>query len=212
MTDELASLLDRLVAAFPDEQRIALRPPPDESGWGGYAKRFSGHARRWFEATDGQVDARPAVDGYRFESLANALATVAITEELRAEPEGYWVEPSWLAIAGDGAGQHFMIDDDDGRVLAVAHDDDAVTVLADSPEEWLEGLLADHASGALVFHRTFGLTSAEELAAMERRQAEIRARNQPGPLPLKHKLGLTLTLMLTTGLMALLIWWLESNR
>jgi hypothetical protein len=212
MDRDLAALLDRLAARFPEAHPVRLRPPADAAVWGRHAERFSGHARRWFSVTDGQDGRRPAIDGYRFESLADALQVVEVSDELRAEPEGYWVEPSWLPIAGDGAGQHFMIDDDDGRVLAVAHDDDAVAVLADSPEAWLEDLLAAHASGALVFHPTFGLTSAEELAAMERRRAERRARQEPGPLPLKHKIGLALTLLSTAVLSALVIWWLESTR
>ena len=207
MAQDLASLLARLVAIFPEEHRVALLPPADEAVWGRHAGRFSGHARRWFRATDGQRDNLPAVDGHTFGSLSDALQTLAITDELRAEPEGYWVEPGWVAIAGDGAGQHVMIDDHDGRVLAVAHDDDAVAVLAASPEAWLEGLLAGHASGALVLDRTFGLTSTEALAAMQPRRAETQA-----PLPLRHKLGLALTLLVTSTLMGLLIWWLESNR
>jgi hypothetical protein len=102
-----------------------------------------------------------------------------------------------------------MIDDHDGRVLAVSHDDEHVEVLGGSPEAWLAKLLDDHAQGAVVWDRTFGLIEKSELEQVRefhREQAERRK------LPTKHKLGLALAVGLAMALMGLFIWFLESRR
>ncbi len=210
---DLSTLLAKLVDRFPPEHAIELRPSAGSDAWASLEDRFSGgHARRWFAATNGQANTLPAVLSHSFCSLADARDALRIADEIRAEPDGYWVEPEWIAIAGDGAGQHIMIDDRDGRVLMVAHDDDYVEVLATSADEWLASLLRDFDRGVLTCDRTFGLIETEELARIHARQEEQRSRHQPRPLPLKHKPGLALTVMVSLALMALFIWYAETHR
>lgn len=215
MTDaaDLSTLLSELAARFPPEHPLALQPPAGDDAWAPLAARFpGGHARRWYAATDGQANRLPAVDTHTFCSLSEARRVLEIADAIRAEPDGYWVEPHWLAIAADGAGQHLMIDDRDGRVLSVAHDDDHIDVLAESPEAWLASLQRDLDEGVLVVDATFGLIDAAELAGIEARREARRARDEPGPLPLKHKIGLTVCLLVIVVFMAALIWLLETNR
>ncbi|MDQ2646846.1 MAG: hypothetical protein M3020_23785 [Myxococcota bacterium] len=136
-----------------------------------------------------------------------------IADGIRAEPEGYWVEPHWLAIASDGAGQHIMIDDHDGRVLAVAHDDEHVGVLAASPEAWLTKLLDEHAAGAVVWQETFGLIGKKELAKLReaQRARAQRAHARPDP-PLKQKLAWALGVVLAMAGVTLFGWFFASRR
>lgn len=190
-----------------------LRAPVDEKAWRPFAERFSGgHCRRWFEACDGQETAYSFYDAHRLMSLKDAGEAMRIADDIRAEPDGYWVESHWLAVAGDGAGQHIMIDDRDGRVLAVAHDDDNVAVLAESPEAWLQGLLDGLDDGSIQWDRTFGLIETkvlDDVAAYKQAQA---ARKRQAELAPTQRRGLMLTLVLAMTLMGLLIWWLEARR
>ena len=212
MPTDLPALLARLSELFPAEHPLDLLPSAGPDTWASLAERFpGGHAERWFAATDGQANELPAVLAHTFSSLRDAASILQTTDELRAEPEGYWVESWWIAITTDHAGQHIMLDDRDGRVLMVAHDDDAIEVLAPSAEEWIGQILRDHADGTLVWDGTFGLIDAEELAGIHARIAAREARRN-APIPLKHKVGLALTLLGTSGLVALVIWWLEGHR
>ena len=209
---ELQGLLTRLQGCFPAEAPLCLIPSAGPEAWARIAHLFpGGHAERWFATTDGQTDELPVYDAHTFGSLAEAAEAMRIADELRAEPDGYWVEPHWLAIAGDHAGQYIMVDDQHGQVLAVAHDDDHVVVLAPSLEAWLAKLIEDYDAGVLVWSPTFGLTEAEELERMRNRQAELTARRN-APLTGKQKLGLALTLSVVMALIAALIYWLESRR
>src|SRR5690349_20049113 len=144
-TASLESLLRQLPSLFPASHPLVLRPSAD--GFGRHAERFSGgHAARWFAALDGQEGSEPFADAHSLMSLADADAALSVADAIREQGD-YWVEPHWFPIAWDGAGQHYMIDDHDGRVLYVAHDDDAIHVVASSPEAWLERLVEGHARG-----------------------------------------------------------------
>ena len=145
------------------------------------------------------------------DELDEAVAALQIADELRQQPEGYWVEPHWLAIASDGAGQHLMVDDKDGRVLAVAHDDDHVDVVAPSIEAWLEHLIDGHAAGTVVWDEVFGLVDASRLAAIHAARRAHEARRQPAAMTSRQKVGLGFTLGGLAALIALVIWWLESR-
>lgn len=209
----LAELLARLPSLFPESHPLVLVPSAD--GFAPHAERYAGgHAARWFAATDGQRGEEPFADAHSLCSLAEALEAAKVADGLRAEPNGYWVEPQWLAIASDHAGQHFMIDDVTGRVLAVAHDDDAVAVIAESPEAWLTSLVEGHAKGTIVWDEVYGLIDAAELALMRGAQQAnaARAAARAAPLPTKHKIGLALTLTAALGAMALFVWYLETHR
>ena len=213
MTTDLSTLLKNLTERFPPEHPIELRPSAGPDAWTRSESRFpDGHARRWFAATDGQANTLPAFLAHSFCSLDEARDALRIADDIRAEADRCWVEPEWLAIAGDGAGQHIMIDDRDGRVLRVAHDDDYIDVLAPSPEAWIASLLRDLDEGVLAWDETFGLIETEELARIRAHHEKVAARQQPGPLPLKHKIGLSMTLLGLTVLMALFIWFLETHR
>lgn len=210
---KLATQLERLLERF-TEERPVLRPPAGEAAWEPLAERFpNGHCRRWFEACDGQDTAYAFYDAHELMKLSEAVDCMRIADDIRAEPDGYWVEPQWLAIAGDNSGQQIMIDDRDGRVLAVAHDDDHVPVLAESAEAWIQGLMDGLDDGSIQWDRTFGLIETkvlEDVAAHKQAQAERRQlQAQMAP---KERLGLVLTLALAMGLMGLLVWWLESRR
>ncbi|MCA9640156.1 MAG: SMI1/KNR4 family protein [Polyangiaceae bacterium] len=210
---KLASKLEELLERF-SEERPVLRPPAGAAAWQALAERFpNGHCRRWFEACDGQDTAYSFYDSHELVTLSEAADAMRIADDIRAEPDGYWVEPQWLAIAADNSGQHIMIDDRDGRVLAVAHDDDNVPVLAESPEAWLQSLLDGLDDGSIQWDRTFGLIETkvlEDVAAYKQAQAE--RKQQAAQMTPKQRLGLFLTLGITMGLMGLLIWWLESRR
>src|SRR5262245_32459205 len=201
--DDLPELMTRLARVFPAEGPLSLHPPASEEAWARLADRFpGGHARCWFAACDGQADTLPFYDGHELCSLAEAESTMRIADEIRAGPEGYWVEPHWLAIASDLSGHHLMIDDRDGRVLSGAHDDDHVTVLAPSPKAWIAQLLRDHDTGAVVHDPTFGLIEREVLARVEahRREAEARAN---APMTGRDKRTLALGLSVTAALVLL---------
>lgn len=211
-SDTLQSLLARFPALFPASSPLELEP--SSAGFAAHAQRFpGGHAARWFAACDGQRGDRPFARAHALCSLAEAVDAMRIADDIRAEqPDVYWVEPHWLAIASDGAGQHLMIDDHDGRVLAVAHDDEHVEVLGASPEAWLAKLLDDHARGAVVWDETFGLVGADSLEQVNEFHRELAQRDKVGPLPLKHKLGLALAGGLAMALLGLFAWFLESRR
>jgi hypothetical protein len=210
-SDTLQSLLARFPPLFPASSPLELIP--SAADFAPHERRFpGGHAARWFAACDGQRGDRPFAHAHALCSLAEALDAMRIADDIRAEPDRYWVEPHWLAIASDGAGQHFMIDDHDGRVLAVAHDDDHIQVLGASPEAWLAKLLDDHAQGSVVWDETFGLIEREKLEQVHEFHREQALRHKLEPLPLKHKLGLALTVGLAMGLMGLFAWFLESRR
>ena len=204
---DLPALLARLQASFPADAPLRLRDP---APWDpSLDARFpGGHVRRWFAACDGQEGAEPAVDAHALCSLAEARSVLHTIDALRAEPEGYWVEPHWLPITSDGAGQHLMIDDRTGAVLSVAHDDDHVDPLAPSPEAWLQDLCDGLESGALVWDSTFGITSAADLAAMEARRREREAQAPPAA----NRWVTALVFGGTAVAMGLLLWFLESNR
>lgn len=211
MTPDLYALLKQLQEQFPSANPLNLEPTAGTEAWGSDALRFSGGpARRWFAATNGQSDSSPAVYSYTFCPLDEALVAVETTDALRAEPEGYWVEPHWIAIAHDGAGQYIMIDDLDGRVLMVAHDDDEVDVLAESPESWLQELIGGCASGTLVWDAVFGLTDADELAEVHRYQTAHRKVNADRALSPADKVKVGLVFTGCGAACALLIWWFES--
>jgi hypothetical protein len=204
-------LLRRLPALFPASAPLVLRPAA--GGFAPLATRFTGgHAARWFAACDGQEGELPFADAHALTSLEEAIAAMEIADDIRRHPEGYWVEPHWLAIASDGAGQHLMVDDHDGRVLAVAHDDDHVDVVAPSIEAWLGGLLEGHARGTVVWNETFGLIETARLAAIEEARRAHHARQTPTPLTVRQKLGLGVTMGAMATLIGLIIWWLESRR
>lgn len=147
---------------------LRLRPPAEASAWAPLAARFTGGpARRWFAACGGQPEGDLFYDGHGLCSLDEAVASLQIFDEVRRETEAdkheYWVEPHWVPIASDLAGHHLMIDDRDGRVLSVAHEDDSVGVLGVSPESWLAGLLRDFEDGPVVYAEHFGLIEREVL-------------------------------------------------
>lgn len=208
----LAVLLARLSALFPAASPLVLNPSAEQ--FAPHAERYSGgHAARWFAATNGQQGDRPFAGAHALCSLEEALEAAKIADQLRAEPDGYWVEPQWLAIASDGAGQHFMIDDRDGRVLAVAHDDDHVEELAASPEAWLEGLLDGHAKGTVVWDEVFGLIEATKLEQVhEAQRARAKRTQESAQIPTKHKIGLALTVGVAVGLSLVFAWYLETHR
>lgn len=208
-SDELEHLLDRLAGCFPSQAPLSLRPTAGTEAWARVSDRFTGgHAKRWFAATDGQEDEIPVYDAHSFCSLSEAEEAMRIADDIRAEPDGYWVEPQWLAIASDHSGQHIMIDDRDGRVLGVAHDDDYVEVLASSPEAWIAKLIEEHESGSMTWSSTFGLIETGVLEGIRERRAEVEARRNAPPSG-KQKLGLGLTLAAAIALVGLLVWWLE---
>lgn len=212
MADELSDLLARVARLFPPDAPLSLRPSAGPEAWARVAERFpGGHAQRWFAACDGQADALPFYDAHELCTLEEAAAAMRIADEIRAEPEGYWVEPHWLAIASDLGGQHLMIDDRDGRVLSVAHDDDAVAVVAPSPEAWLAQLLRDHEAGVVVYDPTFGLIEKEVVDRVAAHHAEVAARAS-APLTTRQRLQLAATIAIVLGLMALLVFWLETHR
>jgi hypothetical protein len=212
--DDLASRLQRLPGLFPSTCPLVLKPgSPGAWASSSIGTRFTGgHAARWFSACDGQEGDEPFADAHALCSLEEAVAAMQIADDIRREPEGSWVEPHWLAIASDGAGQHLMIDDRDGRVLAVAHDDDHVDVVAPSVEAWLAGLLEGHARGTIVWNETFGLIDTARLAAIEEARRAHHARQTPTPLTVRQKLGLGVTMGAMATLIGLVIWWLESRR
>jgi hypothetical protein len=210
-SDTLQALLARFPPLFPASSPLELKP--SAAGFAPHEQRFpGGHAARWFAACDGQRGDRPFAHAHALCSLAEAVEAMRIADDIRTEPDGYWVEPHWLAIASDGAGQHFMIDDRDGRVLAVSHDDEHVEVLGASPEAWLANLLDDHARGAVVWDGTFGLIEAKELEQIHEFHREQAERGKLEALAPKHKLGLALGVVLAMAVMGLFIWFLESRR
>jgi hypothetical protein len=208
MNDDLSTLLARVSRCFPPDAPITLAPPVafDEA-----SPRWRGHVRRWFAASNGQADELPFWDAHSLAGVAQALHTAQICDDLRAEPDGYWVQPSWASIASDYAGHHIMLDDDDGRVLSVAHDDDHVVVLAPSPELWLEGLLAGFADGTIVWDDTFGLITKRVVDDVAAHRAEAAAR-AAAPLSLRQKLLLALYLVVGVGVIGAFIAWLEAGR
>lgn len=128
-------LLDRLADCFLPEASLSLRPSAGTDVWTCVSDPFTGgHAKRWFAATDGQGDELPVYDAHSFCSLLEAQEAMRIADDIRTGPDGYWVEHQWLAIASDLSGQFIMVDDRDGRVVRVFHDDDPVKILASSPE------------------------------------------------------------------------------
>lgn len=213
MYPPLSDLLARCAALFPATNPLVLSPSAGQ--FGAVAGRYAGgHAARWFAATDGQQGEEDSfADGFGLCSLAYALEAAKIADQIRSEPDGYWVEPHWLAIASDGAGYLFMIDDRDGRVLAVAHDDDYVKEIGRSPEEWLTSLLDGHANGSIVWDEHLGLvalTKLEKTRAGQRVRAERALEN--ATIPTKHKIGLGLTVGLVTALFLFVTWYFETHR
>lgn len=209
----LAELLTRARELFPAERPLALEPSSER--FAENAARYpGGHAARWFAVTDGQRGDAPFADAHALCSLAEALQASEVADRLRSEDaDGYWVEPHWLAIASDGAGQHIMLDDRDGRILAVAHDDDHVEVIASSPEAWLESLLDGHANGSVVWDEVFGLVDAEELARVHDAQRAHASRvARSARIPTKHKIGLGVTTGTVVLLSLVLAWYLETHR
>lgn len=210
MTRPLDALLRQLPDLFPLSTPLVLKASAD--GFAAHAARFNGgHAARWFAAVDGQVGDEPFADAHALCSLTEAVAAMGIADGLRVEPDGYWVEAHWLAIASDGAGQHLMIDDHDGRVLAVAHDDDHVDVVAPSVEAWLQHLIDGHAAGTVVWDEVFGLIDATRLAAIHASQRAHTARREPTPMTRAQKVGLGVTMGGLAALITVVIWWLESR-
>ncbi len=202
----LHGLLARLAVSFPASHPLVLKPSAD--AFAPHAARFSGgHAARWYAALDGQEGDEPFANAHVLCSLEDALAVVRIADDLRSEPDGSWIQPHWLAISTDLGGQHWMIDDHDGRVLAVAHDDDHVTVLAPSVEAWLESWSERLDNGTVVWDEVLGLMT---VADRERRDAE---RAPPvTSLTSRQKLGLALSLGGVLLLVGAWIGFLESRR
>jgi hypothetical protein len=206
--NDLPTLLQRVAGCFPPGAPLTLAPPVSFDAASG---RWRGHARRWFAASDGQVDELPFWDAHSLAGLEHALLTARTCDDLRAEPDGYWVQPSWVSIASDYAGHHIMLDDDDGRVLSVAHDDDHVAVLAPSPEAWLEGLLAGHADGTIVWDDTFGLVKKQVLDDVAAHRAEAAAR-AVAPLTARQRWSLALYLVVVVAVVVGVIALLEAGR
>lgn len=208
----VAELLRRVSALFPESSPLLLVPSSQQ--FAHHAQRYAGgHAAHWFAATDGQQGDRPFADAHALCSLVESLEAAKIADEIRAEPGGYWVEPHWLAIASDGAGQHIMVDDLDGRVLAVAHDDDHVEVLAPSTVAWLSELLDGYAARTVVWDDVFGLVEAKKLERVNESRREQAARQQQnGVLTTKQKVGLVVAVGLAMASMLLLVWYLETHR
>ena len=207
--ETLNRLLERLKGLFPPEAPLRMLPSSGPGAWAAVAERYpGGPAARWFAASDGQADELPTFDAHSFCSLADALNIAETCAELRAQPDGYWVEASWIPIAADLSGHTLMLDDRDGRVLSVAHDDDHVAVLADSPEAWISGLLEAHAAGTIVWDSTFGLVEQATLDDVQAFKAAQAARRDP-EVKSSHVALLVLALgALITGL----IWFFESRR
>lgn len=170
---ELRELMSKLSLRFPRSALLSMLPSAGPAAWRPFAERFpGGPARRWFAAWDGQADELPFWDGHSLGGLAQAAEIARECDALRAEPDGYWVQPSWISIGSDLAGHHLMIDDADGRVLSVAHDDDHVVVLAPSPEAWLAELEAGCSTGTITWEPAFGLIfqkTLDEVAAWHAR-------------------------------------------
>ena len=62
----------------------------------------------------------PFADAHALCSLEEAVAAMQIADDIRGGPDGYWVEPWWLAIASDGAGQYRLAGVPAGEVAAIA--------------------------------------------------------------------------------------------
>ena len=207
--ESLNRLLERLKGLFPPEAPLRMLPSSGPEAWAAVAERYpGGHAARWFAASDGQADELPTFDAHRFCSLADALNIAETCAELRAQPDGYWVEASWIPIATDLTGHTLMLDDRDGRVLSVAHDDDHVAVLADSPEAWISGLLEAHAAGTIVWDSTFGLVEQATLDDVQAFKAAQAARRGP-EVKASH---IALLVLALSALITGLIWFFESRR
>ncbi len=208
----LEALFARILALFPATRPLVLRSAVEP--FAPHAARYSGgHAARWFATIDGQRGDDPFADGHALCSLAYALDAAKIADEIRSGPEGYWVDARWLAIASDGAGQHVMIDDRDGRVLAVAHDDDHVRELASSPEAWLKMLIDGHAAGSIVWDDVFGLVEAEKLEDVREHQRAQSARSQQrAQISTKHKIGLVMTAVVIVAIVLVAVWTIETHR
>jgi hypothetical protein len=208
-TPPLAALVAQLPPLFPATHPLRIRPSAD--AFAPHIERFSGgHVARWFAALDGQEGQEPFADAHSLCSLEEGLQTVQIADEIRAQPDGYWVEPHWFPISSDGAGQHHMIDDHDGRVLHVAHDDDHVQVVARSPEAWLQELIEGHAGGSLVWDETFGLFDAEQLADVERGRRAAEEHLAAAPKRKAQGLRIGLTIAAAIAILAW-GWWLLSR-
>ena len=207
--EPLNRLLERLKGLFPPEAPLRLLPSSGPGAWAAVADRYpGGHAARWFAASDGQADELPTFDAHSFCSLAEALNIAETCAELRAQPDGYWVEASWIPIATDLTGHTLMLDDRDGRVLSVAHDDDHVAVLAPSPEAWISGLLEAHAAGTIVWDSTFGLVEQATLDDVQAFKAAQAGRRAP-EVKASHVVLLVLAL---SGIIGSLVAFFESRR
>ncbi|MFO0714677.1 MAG: SMI1/KNR4 family protein [Sandaracinus sp.] len=211
MSDEaLPELISKLKRCFPESAPLTLRPSAGAQAWASAAPRFpGGHARRWFAALDGQSDELPAYDGHSFFTLAEALAAMKVADEIREQPEPYWVDATWISIASDHTSHHLMIDDRDGRVLSVAPDDDHVTVLAESPEAWIDSLVRGVADGTTVWHQAFGLVPKRVIDEVEAHRAGSAgaARRSPDDR-VKILAGIGIALVVA----ALLAVWFELHR
>jgi hypothetical protein len=210
--DSLVDLLTRLARCFPPHAPLSMRPSAGSGEWARLEGRFpGGHARRWFAACDGQENELPSYDGHRFCSRGEAEALMNVADEIRADPEGYWIEAHWIAIADDLGGHQLMIDDCDGRVLSVAHDDNHVRVLAESPEAWIEALVRGHADGTIVWDTTFGLTEKRVLDEVEAHRAEVDA-GRVAPVPTRQKRVAMAAILALALVLVLVVVWLEAHR
>ena len=210
MDAPLEPLLAKLPGLFPASSPFSLTP--SAKAFAPHSERFSGgHAARWFAASDGEEGQRPFADAHYLCSLAEALEAMQIADELRAQHEGYWVLPHWLAIASDGSGHHFMIDDANGNVLSVAHDDEHVEVIAPSAAAWLGHLIDGHAESSVVWDKVFGLIEVAELEQIHAAQASGNALRPPELSP-KQKLRGALGAVLVAIIMGCWIWFLETHR
>jgi hypothetical protein len=134
-----------------------------------------------------------------------------VADEIRADPEGYWIAAHWIAIADDLAGHQIMIDDRDGRVLSVAHDDDHVRVLAESPEAWVEALVRGHADGTIVWDTTFGLVEKRVLDEVSAYRADVAA-GRVVPLPTSQQRITMAAVAILALFLVLVVVWLEAHR
>jgi hypothetical protein len=210
--DSLVDLLAALARCFPAHAPLSMRPSAGSEEWARLGGRFpGGHARRWFAACDGQTDELPSYDGHCFCSRQEAEASMNVADEIRADPEGYWIAAHWIAFADDLAGHQIMIDDRDGRVLSVAHDDDHVRVLAESPEAWVEALVRGHADGTIVWDTTFGLVEKRVLDEVSAYRADVAA-GRVVPLPTSQQRITMAAVAILALFLVLVVVWLEAHR
>jgi hypothetical protein len=210
--DSLVDLFARLAHCFPPHAPLSMRPSAGSEEWARLGVRFpGGHARRWFAACDGQKNELPSYDGHYFCSREEAEASMKTADEIRANPKGYWIAAHWIAIADDLASHQIMIDDHDGRVLSVAHDDDQVRVLAESPEAWIEALVRGHADGTIVWDTTFGLVEKRVLDDVSAYRAAVAA-GRVAPVPTRQQRAAMAAIAILVLVLVLVVVWLEARR